>query len=84
MKFAFKPVDADWIEISADGVILPGGGESGEDVRLSRAFVESLPPETRVERGFIEVDEPAPPEHWIGWTIGDVDGVPTVIWQTED
>lgn len=80
MSFAYKPAGADWIEISEAGTLLPGGGEFGEDVVASHAFVASLPPETRAVRGLIEVAETEPPEGWIGWTIEDVDGVPTRIW----
>jgi hypothetical protein len=81
MSYAFKPADADWIEISEAGSLLPGGGEMGEDVVISHAFVESLASENRVSRGFVEVAETEAPEVWTGWTIEDVDGVPTRAWQ---
>lgn len=84
MSFAFKTADDVWIEISQAGTVLPGGGESGEDVRLSDAFVVSLPEETRAARGFVEVVETDPPEGWTGWTIEDVEGAPTRAWQTAE
>lgn len=80
MSFAFKPQGGDWIEISEAGTMLPGGGEFGEDVVVSHAFVASLSPETRAARGLVEVAETAPPENVLGWTVEDVDGVPTRIW----
>lgn len=84
-SFAFKPADADWIEIGEAGTRLPGAGEFGEDVVMSHAFVLSLPEEARAVRGFVPVVIPDPPEGKtvIGWTTGDVDGVPTRIWQIE-
>lgn len=82
MSFAFKTAAGVWIEIEQAGSLLPGGGEQGEDVRLSDAFVMSLPEDTRAERGFIEVVETEAPEGWIGWTIEDVEGAPTRAWQT--
>lgn len=83
MKFAFEVSPAEWVEISEAGTLLVNGGEDGEPVRLSHAFVASLSEPERAARNFIEIAEPDPPEGWIGWTIGDVEGVPTVIWQTE-
>lgn len=80
MSFAFKPQGGVWIEISEAGTMLPGGGEFGEDVVVSHAFVASLPPETRELRGLAEVAETEVPEGWIGWTVDDVDGVPTRVW----
>jgi hypothetical protein len=84
--FAFKPVDGAWIEITDAGVRLPGGGEGGEDVVMSRAFVESLPEGARLARGFLAVIETPLPEEGvvIGQTIEDVDGVPTRTWVLED
>lgn len=80
MSFAFKPPGGEWIEISEAGTLLPGGGESGEDVRLSQAFVLSLSAPQRLARGFYEVGETAAPEGAIGWTIGDDDGLPVRVW----
>lgn len=80
MSFAYKPADAEWIEISEAGSLLPGGGEFGEDVVVSHAFIASLSPETQAARGFLEVAETEPPEGWTGWMIEDVDGVPTRTW----
>lgn len=80
MSFAFKPPGGDWIEISEAGTLLPGGGESGEDVRLSHAFALSLSTPQRLSRGFYEVIESDMPEGAIGWTIGDADGLPERVW----
>jgi hypothetical protein len=80
MSFAFKPADADWIEIGENGTELPGGGEFGESVVMSHAFVTSLPTETRAARGFVEVVESERPEGAIGQGVEDVDGVPTRLW----
>ena len=84
MSFAFKPPGGDWIEISEAGTLLPGGGETGEDVRLSHAFVLSLSPVQRLARGFYEVGETVPPDGWVGWTIADVDGLPVRAWQVAE
>ncbi len=81
MSFAFKPPGGDaWIEISEAGTLLPGGGENGETVRLSQAFVMSLSLGQRLARGFLEVTETEAPEGAVGWTIGDVDGLPVRVW----
>lgn len=80
MSYAFKPAGGDWIEIGEAGTLLPGGGENGEDVRLSHAFVGSLTLAQRLARGFAEVGETPQPENAIGWTIGDVDGLPVRVW----
>lgn len=82
MSFAFEIADGAWIEIDQVGTVLPGGGELGEDVRVSQAFVVSLPPDTRAARGFVEVVETEAPEGWIGWTVEDVGGLPTRVYQT--
>jgi hypothetical protein len=86
MSFAFKPLGGEWVEIEQGGTRLQGGGEDGEDVIVSHAFVESLPFEMRDDRGFIEVAEVAQPEGEIvvGWTVQDVDGVPTRVWTIQE
>jgi hypothetical protein len=80
MSFAFKPPGGAWIEISEAGTLLPGGGENGEDVRLSQAFVLSLGTPQRLARGFYEVGETEAPDGAIGWTIEDADGLPVRAW----
>lgn len=80
MSYAFSVGPAAWLEISQVGTRVPGGGEYGEDVVISHAFVESLTPDVRTARGFVEVAEAEAPEGWIGWTVEDVEGVPTRAW----
>lgn len=79
-SYAYKPADAEWIEIGQTGTALPGAGEFGEDVVMSHAFVESLPTGLRTERGFVEVVESERPDGAIGQGVEDVDGVPTRVW----
>lgn len=81
MRFAFETAPEAWLEISEAGTLVPGGGEHGEDVILSHAFLESLPVEVRALRGFIEITETEAPEGWIGWSIQGVDGAPTRVWE---
>lgn len=80
MSFAFKPSGGQWIEIEECGTLLPGGGENGEDVVVSHAFVASLPLPVRAVRGLAAVSEPPRPPEAIGWTIGEVDGLPVRVW----
>lgn len=84
MSYAFNVLEDGWVEISPAGTLAPGAGEFGEDIVVSDGFIASLSAEARAERGFVEVVETAEPEgsSVIGWTVEDLEGLPTRVWIT--
>jgi len=82
---AYAHQGPDWVRI--DGAFTIAQGER-EGQSAPANFPDSATPEELEDAGIVLIEDTDPPEDWTlrvtGHTLADVDGVPTVVWLTEE